>query len=90
MENKSEKENLSSSGAHSRFRRGLSDYSDDGHLTHYLGNDDYDGTNEPKEDDTENVKLDGREAAGNELTEEDVKAHRQAEIDEKLTLHRDE
>lgn len=60
-------------GAHARFRKGMTDYTDGGTLTHYLGNDDYHETRELKEDESEeNPRLSGREASGNDLREEDV------------------
>lgn len=53
---------------------GSYDHGDEGTLTHYLGNDDYvKGSNEPSPDELEHPKLDGYEASGNEVTEEDLK-----------------
>ena len=59
--------------AHSRFRKGQTDYFDEGHLTHHLGNDDYkNGANDPEELNVkENPRLEGKVAEGNEDMMED-------------------
>lgn len=59
-QNESKKTNPS----HSNFRKGMSDYTDGGNLTHHLGNNDYKNrTNAPAED---NLEFDGSVANGNE------------------------
>lgn len=69
-------------------------YGDEGNLTHYLGNDDYAEGNKEPSDDWDNSGLDGFEAAGNDLKDEEdeEEANRQAvqdEIDRMLSLHTD-
>ena len=68
-------------------------YGDAGHLTHYFGNDDYyDGNKEPSDDKLYRSKLDGFEASGNDLeedNEEDRTQDVQEEIDRMLSLHTD-
>lgn len=46
-------------------------YGDGGNLTHYLGNDDYSGNKETDILSEEERQVDGREAQGNELTDQD-------------------
>ncbi len=47
-------------------------YGDGGRLTHYLGNDEYHGYKETVLFSKEEKEIDGSEAQGNELTDEDV------------------
>lgn len=65
--------NLKNKTAHSNFRKGMDDYNDGGeNLTHYLGNDDYDRVLMPDPNDEKvNKKLDGKEAEGNDLDEDE-------------------
>ncbi len=58
--------------AHANFRKGLSDYNDGSLLTHHLGNDDYNGQNQPEAEQSV-TDLDGKVAYGNEdfVKEED-------------------
>lgn len=67
-----DKKRLDTSGAHSRFRSGETDYGDAGHTTHYLGNDDYTGNEEDHPLTEEEKSFDGQIAMGNGLTEEDL------------------
>jgi hypothetical protein len=64
-----------SAGAHARFRKGTTDYFDEGNLSHYGGNDDYPGNNDPQVASAdERARLNGKEAAGNDLTQEELEA----------------
>lgn len=48
------------------------DYNDGENVTHYLGNDDYEGANLPEINEEENNELlEGKEALGNDLEEEE-------------------
>jgi hypothetical protein len=56
-----------------------SEYNDGENVTHYLGNDDYEGANLPENNEEENNELlEGKEALGNDLLEEEE------EIEEKF------
>jgi hypothetical protein len=61
-------------------------------LTHYLGNDDYKSRNSVPRDDSESPLLDGYEAQGNDLEEEDLsdQARKKKDLDERFSLHQDE
>jgi hypothetical protein len=56
---------------HPRIRRELDDFYDGANVTHYLGNTDYSGSNLPDPYIGKNEKLDGKEAQGNDLDDED-------------------
>ena len=59
--------------AHSRFRKGGTDYFDESYLTHHLGNDDFkNGHRVYDEDNTDNPYLVGKNAGGHQDMDQDL------------------
>lgn len=58
--------------SHANFRKGLTDYNDGENVTHYLGNDEYPGSNlADRTQEGSNPLLEGKEALGNDFLEDD-------------------